>query len=100
MSFQLSLFSASLFTFPHLSIPVQSHTSFIHVLLGAPTFLFPSILPSKICKCVTPLEPLNTCPAYFSFLSLCLSIYIYIFIYIYAYFYVILCSIIHVCLFV
>src|SRR3954467_5726743 len=68
MSFQLSLFSASLFTFPHLSIPVQPHTSFIHVLLGAPTFLFPSNLPSKICKCVTPLEPLNTCPAYFRFL--------------------------------
>src|SRR5213080_1155865 len=68
MHFHHSLFSASLFTFPYVSQPDHSQTSFIHVLLGAPTFLFPSTLPSKICKCVTPLDPLSTCPAYFSFL--------------------------------
>src|SRR5213080_2225735 len=68
MSFHHSLFSASRFTFPYVSRPVHSHTSFIYDLLGAPTFLFPSTLPSKICKCVTPLDPLNKCPAYLRFL--------------------------------
>src|SRR2546425_175999 len=36
--------------------------------MGQPTFFFPSNLPSSICRCDKPLEPLSTCPAYSNFL--------------------------------
>src|SRR3989442_441082 len=61
-----------------------SHISFIHILIGQPTFFFPSTLPSSIYRCDKPLEPLSTCPAYSNFLfiisfvkcnSVCNSVY-------------------------
>src|SRR6267154_337027 len=41
MSLQLALSSAARFTIIYFPRPVQSIISFIHTLLGAPTFLFP-----------------------------------------------------------
>src|SRR6266403_2572751 len=84
MSFHLFLSSAALFTLPYVPKSDQSHISFIHILIGQPTFFFPSTLPSSICRCDKPLEPLSTCPAYSNFLliisfvkcnSVCNSVY-------------------------
>src|SRR3989441_9357593 len=60
MSFHLFLSSAALFTLPYVPKSDQSHISFIHILIGQPTFFFPSNLPSSICRCDKPLEPLST----------------------------------------
>src|SRR5206468_13008877 len=68
MSFHLFLSSAALFTLPYVPKSDQSHISFIHILIGQPTFFFPSNLPSSLCRCDKPLEPLRTCPAYSNFL--------------------------------
>src|SRR5437899_12781270 len=71
MSFHLFLSSAALFTLPKVPKSDQSHISFIHILIGQPTFFFPSNLPCSICsvcRCDKPLEPLSTCPAYSNFL--------------------------------
>src|SRR3989442_911819 len=63
-----SLFSAALLIFSYESIFVQSIIFFIHVSLGFPLDFFPHTLPSNKTRCVLPLEPLNTCPAYSNFL--------------------------------
>src|SRR6188768_2057853 len=68
MDFHSFLSSAILFTSPYALNPVHSVMSSIHILLGLPLGFFPHILPSKIYRCVSPLEPLITCPAYSSFL--------------------------------
>src|SRR6267154_2212968 len=47
MSLQLALSSAARFTIIYFPRPVQSIISFIHTLLGAPTFLFPPHNPLK-----------------------------------------------------
>src|SRR5688572_21224632 len=65
MSFHLSLSSAALFNSPYVFFPDHLSISCIHVSLGLPCFLIPSTCPSRICKCDTPADPLNTCPAYF-----------------------------------
>ena len=44
MSLQLALSSAVRFTIIYFPRPVQSIIFFIHTLLGAPTFLFPSYI--------------------------------------------------------
>src|SRR3989442_14299389 len=62
------LFSAALLIFPYESIFVQSIIFFIHVTLGFPLDFFPHTLSSNKTRCVLPLEPLNTCPAYSNFL--------------------------------
>src|SRR2546425_4289308 len=68
MSFHLFLSSAALFTLSQVPKSDHSHISFIHILIGQPTFFFSSTLTSSICKCDKPVEPLNTCPAYSIFL--------------------------------
>src|SRR4029077_4170847 len=64
------LSSAILFISPYF--PFSKFVHFIilsiHVNLGLCLFFFSSTLPSRIRKCPSPLEPLNTCPAYFAFL--------------------------------
>src|SRR6187401_1680976 len=68
MDFHLFLSSAIFFASPYVLRPVHSVISSIHILLGLPLGFFPYILPSRIYRCVSPLEPLITCPAYSSFL--------------------------------
>src|SRR6187401_3040151 len=68
MDFHLFLSSAIFFASPYVLRPVHSVISSIHILLGLPLGFFPYILPSRIYRCVSPLEPLITSPAYFSFL--------------------------------
>src|SRR6187401_2834220 len=68
MDFHLFLSSAILFASPYVLRSVHSVISSIHILLGLPLGLSPGILPSRIYRCVSPLEPLITCPAYSSFL--------------------------------
>src|SRR3989442_9559870 len=68
MSFHLFLSCPALFTLPYVPKSDQSHISFIHIHIGQPTFFFPFNLPSSICRCDKPLEPLSTCPAYSNFL--------------------------------
>src|SRR3989442_3390078 len=61
------LFSVALLIFPYESIFVQSIIFFIHETLGFLLDFFPHTLPSNKTRCVLPLEPLNTCPAYSNF---------------------------------
>src|SRR6188508_1931294 len=68
MDFHLFLSAAIRFASPYVLIPVHSVISSIHILLGLPLGFFPYILPSRIYRCVSPLEPLITCPADSSFL--------------------------------
>src|SRR6188768_3594872 len=68
MDFHLFLSSAIIFASPYVLRPVHSVISSIHILLGLPLGFVPYILPSRIYRCVSPLEPLITCPAYSSFL--------------------------------
>src|SRR6267154_875651 len=46
-------------TFPFTNI---LHSCFVEQL----AYISPFTVPSSICKCDKPLEPLSTCPAYFS----------------------------------
>ena len=55
------------FNSPYVFFPDHLSISCIHVSLGFPCFHIPSTCPSRICKCDTPADPLNTCPAYFIF---------------------------------
>src|SRR6187399_2431612 len=76
MDFHLILSSAILFALPYVLRPVHSVISSIHILLVLclPLGFFPYILPSRIYKYVSTLEPLITYPAYSSFLFFILLI--------------------------
>ena len=59
--------SAALFNMSYFSLFVHSSISFmIHAHHGALTLFIASILPSNICECKEPLDPLITWPAYYA----------------------------------
>src|SRR6059036_1808350 len=67
MSFHL--YPLQLFSPYHKYLKVTSHRYHSSIfLLDNPLSFFPSTLPSSICRCDKPLEPLSTCPAYSNFL--------------------------------
>src|SRR3989441_11816875 len=68
MSFHLFLSSMQLFSHYHKYLKVTSHIYHSSIFLLDNPLFFPSNLPSSICRCDKPLEPLSTCPAYSNFL--------------------------------
>src|SRR6187399_2184172 len=69
MDFHLFLSSAILFASPYVLRPVHSVISSIHILLGLLLGFFPYILPSRIYRCVSPLECLHIPVSSFSYSS-------------------------------